>query len=715
MKRIIILIIMFLLNTHFVLSQSTWFWQNPLPQGNNLFDIQVIDSEIAYSCGDCGTILKTTNQGNNWIIIKSDQGYSSNSLNFINSNTGFIVNTKIESNVIVPIWLSKITKTTNGGFDWNTIALLHNTLIHNIEFCGKDTGYLFGEENFSDYSDGIIYKTIDGGANWFRCYTGLHINESYFLNSLTGYACGNSIYITTDGGINWTQQYSGNNVYNSITFINISTGFAVGYLWHFPPNPNEPKIWKTTNGGIYWSESNTVNNIYFEKIKFINENTGLVSGSNNLYKTTNIGLNWINVTPPNMKSKSIDFVSTGTGFIVGDRGLILKSQDYGNNWIDLFPSLRTGGLIIVRFWNKNIGYATDDARYIYKTTNGGQTWLIQKEQISLPFYDLAIIDSNNVYAAGGDTEFRSLIMKTTNGGNDWITLNSTFGKPITSISFINNNTGYLSGEGYLIKTTNGGNTFIDCTPVSYSYKICFVNKDTGYVGGYTNIYKTTDGAVTWITQPGFIVTAIYFLNSDTGFSAEYDNVIKKTTNGGLMWSTKYIGTGGVRIHDIKFLNNNIGYAVGDKGTILMSTNEGENWYLQPSPSDYRFSSISMVDNDISYIGGIGSVILCSTNGGNPVGIEQVENYIPTLFSISQNYPNPFNPVTHLEFGISDLGFVSLKVYDILGKEVKTLVKEIKPAGNYRVEFDGSNFASGVYFYRLESGDFVQTKRMVLIK
>jgi len=86
-----------------------------------------------------------------------------------------------------------------------------------------------------------------------------------------------------------------------------------------------------------------------------------------------------------------------------------------------------------------------------------------------------------------------------------------------------------------------------------------------------------------------------------------------------------------------------------------------------------------------------------------------------VISHYQNYPNPFNPVSHLEFGISDLGFVSLKVYDVLGREIKTLVNEIKPAGTYKIEFDGSNFASGVYFYRLEAGDFIQTKRMVLIK
>ena len=89
--------------------------------------------------------------------------------------------------------------------------------------------------------------------------------------------------------------------------------------------------------------------------------------------------------------------------------------------------------------------------------------------------------------------------------------------------------------------------------------------------------------------------------------------------------------------------------------------------------------------------------------------------IPDKYELSQNYPNPFNPVTNLEFGISESGVVSLKVYDVLGKEVKTLVNEIKQAGYYKVQFDGSSFASGVYFYELRAGSFVSQKRMLLLK
>ena len=91
------------------------------------------------------------------------------------------------------------------------------------------------------------------------------------------------------------------------------------------------------------------------------------------------------------------------------------------------------------------------------------------------------------------------------------------------------------------------------------------------------------------------------------------------------------------------------------------------------------------------------------------GIQQSGSIFPTGFFLMQNYPNPFNPVTNLEFGISDLGFVTLKVYDALGKVVKTLVNEYKPAGNYSLEFDGSDLPSGIYFYKLEAGDLRKQK------
>ena len=104
-----------------------------------------------------------------------------------------------------------------------------------------------------------------------------------------------------------------------------------------------------------------------------------------------------------------------------------------------------------------------------------------------------------------------------------------------------------------------------------------------------------------------------------------------------------------------------------------------------------------------------------TGGSLIVGFEPLNTQIPDKFSLSQNYPNPFNPTTKIKFEIPNQSFVVLKVYDITGREVANLVSGIRSAGIYETEFDGSKLSSGTYFYRIQAGDFIQVKKMVLVK
>ena len=101
---------------------------------------------------------------------------------------------------------------------------------------------------------------------------------------------------------------------------------------------------------------------------------------------------------------------------------------------------------------------------------------------------------------------------------------------------------------------------------------------------------------------------------------------------------------------------------------------------------------------------------------NYTGIEEnLLKQVPREYNLFQNYPNPFNPATKIGFRIPDFEFVSLKIYDILGGEVSTLVNEEKPAGSYEVEFNAANLSSGAYFYKIRAGSFVQTKKMILLR
>jgi hypothetical protein len=101
--------------------------------------------------------------------------------------------------------------------------------------------------------------------------------------------------------------------------------------------------------------------------------------------------------------------------------------------------------------------------------------------------------------------------------------------------------------------------------------------------------------------------------------------------------------------------------------------------------------------------------------GTVTGVETASGSIPSTFSLLQNYPNPFNPTTNIEFRIANLELVTLKVFDLLGREISTLVNEVRPAGLYTVRWDASSLPSGVYFYRLQAREFVQTRKMVITK
>jgi hypothetical protein len=117
--------------------------------------------------------------------------------------------------------------------------------------------------------------------------------------------------------------------------------------------------------------------------------------------------------------------------------------------------------------------------------------------------------------------------------------------------------------------------------------------------------------------------------------------------------------------------------------------------------------------DVITINGIftGNGTFCTA----PVAVEVDTSLVPNKFELSQNYPNPFNPSTRIKYQVAINSQVSLKVFDVLGNEVATLVNEEKPAGNYEVEFNASQLSSGVYFYKLQAAPFLETRKMILIR
>ena len=365
---------------------------------------------------------------------------------------------------------------------------------------------------------------------------------------------------------------------------------------------------------------------------------------------------------------------------------------------------------------------------IYHTTNGGTNW---SQQLSSSSYDalygICFVDNNTGWAVGHAPPFVGLILKTTNGGANWVQQVNGSQQYLRGVSFINQNTGCVVGSpGDILWTTNGGtNWSLQTATARPFYSVCLIDSNTGTTAGgnatYSAlVYRTTNGGVNWAQQTnggsGFL-NSVSFSDNNNGMVVGQNVIIIHTTNGGSNWLTQQSGITDW-LYCVKLINANTGFAVGGSSSstdILKTTNGGVNWFSQSNPGSYYLYGVAFVNTSIGFAVGGGGLILKTTNGGGITMISPVSNEIPGSFRLEQNYPNPFNPTTKIKFEIPRESPTKLIIYDILGHEVTTLLNEKLNAGTYEASWDATGFSSGVYFYKLEAGDFAETKKMLMIK
>ena len=155
--------------------------------------------------------------------------------------------------------------------------------------------------------------------------------------------------------------------------------------------------------------------------------------------------------------------------------------------------------------------------------------------------------------------------------------------------------------------------------------------------------------------------------------------------------------------------------VGEEGIILRTSDGGTSWEEQTSGTANLLTNVYFTDVLNGWLVGENGIILHTTNGGVSFVEEEQLSEVPTVFLLSQNYPNPFNPSTKIKYSVPQSSNVTIKVFDILGKEIETLVNEEKPAGTYELTWIAEGLPSGVYFYQLKAGSFIETKKMLLLK
>ncbi|MGE5435821.1 MAG: T9SS type A sorting domain-containing protein [Syntrophothermus sp.] len=430
----------------------------------------------------------------------------------------------------------------------------------------------------------------------------------------------------------------------------------------------------TTLSIITYSQPGRQNNL--ESIYFLNTNIGWITNYNyydnfsNIYKTTDGGKSW-------------------------------NQQDYNVDWFNT-----------MMFVNDNIGYMSGirntnedfwKNRKLLKTTDKGRTWEVINDSAKVTQFHF--LDEYFAYAIGYsinnniDIEFK--LVKTTDGGITWSLIKELSANTISMWADGKNKISVVDGDlanqkGGISRTTDEGLTWNRIDYVNPINSICYIDSEKGFAAyngnpHYMNepggIFKTTNSGNVWNFEDTTFksVQRIFFTDSITGFAIYFysypeGNSLFKTEDKGITWFSLYSYTPQDSIDKFYFVDNYNGFAIKKNLTTYRTTDGGYTWDQ------------------------VGQFVT-----------SQEENNLPFQYSIEQNYPNPFNPSTKIKYTLPKQGLVTIKVYDVLGKEVALLVNEEKPSGEYEVEFDGSGLSSGIYFYQIQAGEFFDTKKMMMVK
>jgi len=574
----------------------------------------------------------------------------------------------------------QLYRSTNNGENWQFSALIAPLVFavdsNNVVYAGTFNG---------------LYSSTDNGVTWTRnnffsgyAVSTVLIDTSNGIYCGTGYTYlnGDGLFYSGDGGQSWRQLgFAGKEV----------LALAFDSEWNLFAGTKEDGLFKTTDLGQSWTQFQ--NGIYRKEVfkLVINQQDDIFVGSEGggtgwylyggggVFRSTNGGELFEQVGLPISLVKNIVFS--------GD-SLIITSTPSGvqkyNRFTKKWKNVGLHNVEVVSITPSEYFYAATRDDGLYKSTDLGESWLLTNLTMDtlMPVYNVLAVNDDTLFVATGPDMY---LRKSTNGGQNWIILSIRTGEWEKGLFFRNSTVlviGINSGSSALYKSLDYGESF---EALYQDFQTFDLNNP---------IYALSNGYIFLSSHGSSLYGVIRY--QDNGLNWEQvlynDNIVPIifTREDGLAITGTYIS------------------GFSDSNKVLISTNFGDTWGAVAQPTLWGIY-ITDINQDAN-----GNFFLATSGEGlfeveiiTSVKDQSKENYDFRLF---QNYPNPFNPNTKIEFRIAYSGLVTLKVYDILGREIIILVSEEKNAGAYEVEFDASGLSSGIYFYQLKAGGFMQTKK-----
>jgi photosystem II stability/assembly factor-like uncharacterized protein len=636
-----------------------------LPTSTDVLDIVTIDSLII--AGTNNGIYIFTEVRNNWIPSNSGLPQDLRIVSLAVCNGNIFAGTR-----------QGIFRSQNYGDSW----VLINSDISFATLCANDTNIVAG-------NDSSLFISSNNGNNWAEItpypqgLTALtsnskYIFSSYIVNDHFG-GEGIGIFRSSDGGKSWT-------VSNPELPVGMFGAFVYALALHdsIVIAGTDDGIYLSKNYGDTWSKMVSGIPIPLEGmyiVGFLNVVSSSDGGciifadtKDGLYRLSNVDSVWaaINEGLPGISlCYNVNTLSIlDSTIFAGINGGVYTSNDFGTSWVG---SGIKGLKVISLSFKDNIILAGTAGSGIYVSTNHGSTWSKSDSGLASGVNIFTLfVEGNYIFAGTNNGVFRSA-----DNGVHWsrMGIEMDYGNGVYAFTSVGLKIfAGTYGGGIYISTDKGDSWTQNNIGIYYYIVSSFqVHKGIIYAGGY-GIYSSVDTGSTW-------------KNAGTGFS----------------WNSVYksIAIGGNILFASSFYN------------LSYSSDNGEKWIDLKIPDSYGIGSI-VCQGDYIFLASASGVWKRSLSEFS-TSIEKNINHIPQTITLQQNYPNPFNPSTIFEYNIPVQSLVIVKIIDLLGREVATLVNEKKEAGRYTLPWNASKMASGIYFYTFQAGEFRETKRMILLK
>lgn len=632
-------------------------------KSGNIFAAQGINTgTVGTTSGPCHGVFKSSDQGESWRLVgladttgQLGMLYGVTTCLAISRNGSLYADTQYsDSGAVGDILFCS----SDGGDTWEQGGLKSASAgfgnVSAISFLGRDT-ILIAEEFYG------VLRSTDNGKNW----SAVHSGRTYCMavDSSGGILIGsdNGVLVSTDGGAIWST--SGLDPY-PIYSLSVAPS---GKIFAGALSTNSAlRVYSSTDKGGTWDSTGLDRNA----LCFAIDRAGNIFAgclSDGIFRSTDSGNAWAgaSVGLVNSTVNSFAFESDGTilAGVGADGAGVWKTSDKGANWQHL-AFTDTASTVTV----DNAGKIFDCTPYgLYLSTDGGEGW---KEILAEPSgVDCVASDSSGTLFVGTPG-----ILRSTDGGSTWTSLiGSGYYRSIVACP-----------DSSLVAAAMGG-----------------ITRSTDHGDSWTAVFPYDEFNCLLLDQQGNL------------FAGSNDEGVFRSTDYGVTWTSASNGLGSPEVKSLAVNSKGYLFAGTWYGGVFISTDKGNDWTAFNSGLNCLYVQHVGIDLDgYLYAGTLGHGVF-RTSQSTPVN-SQLEN-TPGNYNLMQNFPNPFNPTTVISYQLPTLSHVTLKIYDILGREVATLVDESQIAGTHEVVFNGKDLPSGVYFYKLTAGALAQMKKMVLIK